>query len=603
MKIKQIKQKKPKKKINKNTTNNRESLIAVKDNNNNNNNNNNNRTDKITGTFQSTRQGYAFLCPDTQKEPDIFIPADKIGDAVQGDRVAVKISRKRSGKRREGEVVSIIKSAKLKLEEREEFPSKVLKELEKLPNEEDIVSIAEREGRRDLRETTIVTIDPETARDIDDGISLSMLPEGGYILGVHIADVSHYVREGTALHREALKRATSIYLVDRVIHMLPPLLSQNLCSLREQRERLAVSVEMELNHRGDVENYTIFPSLIKVKHGLSYKQVEEFIVGDKEASKSSLSGLLSAMDDLALMLKQKRVKKGALDLNVPETKVVLDDSGKPVSVDRKTPGRAESIIEEFMLMANEVVAEHFSREGVPFIYRVHPQPTEEKMIIFRNILSLIGIKVPGDLRKIKPRKIQGILEEVRGTPLDRTVNYILLRSLPQAYYSVINEPHFGLASKYYTHFTSPIRRFPDMQIHAIIKEHVNGGISEKRVDWLQENLTSRAEHSSRMERVAMEAERDSVDHKKIEFMEGKEGEEYCGVISGVTSFGLFVELENTVEGLILLEDLTDDYYRYFEGLMMVRGKKTRKQYRLGDPVKVLVDKVDSVKNTVYFKLN
>lgn len=560
-----------------------------------------NRSDKVNGTFQSTRQGYAFLCPDARKEPDIFIPADKIGKAAQGDRVSVQISGKRTGKRREGEVVSIIKTAESKLIEKEVFPKKVLKELDNLPGEEEIVSIAKEEGRRDLRDMTIVTVDPESARDIDDGISLENRPGGGYTLGVHIADVSYYVREGTALHREVLQRATSTYLVDRVIHMLPPLLSQNLCSLHEQKDRLAFSVMMELSEKGKVENYSIFPSLVKVTRGLTYKQVEDLITG-KDEKLASLSGIVKAMDKLALQLKDKRIKRGALNLNVPETNIVLDDAGKPLLVERKEPGRAESIIEEFMLMANETVAGHMSGKKIPFIYRVHPRPTQEKMIVFRNILSLIGIRVPGDLRKIKPRKIQRILEEASGTPVERTVNYILLRSLAQAYYSVDNEPHFGLASTDYTHFTSPIRRFPDLQIHAILKDYLNGGLSVKRKKWLQENLPLRAEHASRMERAAMEAERESVDHKKIEFMEGKEGEEFHGVISGVTSFGLFVELDNTVEGLILLEDLTDDYYRYYEELMMVRGKKTRKQYRLGDPVEVVVSKVDLVKKTVYFRL-
>ncbi|MFY9114835.1 MAG: RNB domain-containing ribonuclease, partial [Dethiobacteria bacterium] len=400
--------------------------------------------------------------------------------------------------------------------------------------------------------------------------------------------------------REALKRGTSIYLVDRVIHMLPPLLSQNLCSLQENKDRLAISVIIELDVRGKVENYNIFPSLIRVKQKLSYEQVEEMISAEENFTEIEL--MLKKMDELAFMLKENRLQKGALILDLPETKITLDDEGKPLAIERKMPGRAESIIEEFMLLANVAVSEHFSGEGLPFIYRVHPSPTEEKMIAFRNILALMNIKISGDLRKIKPQTIQSVLESVRGTTLERTVNYVLLRSLPHAYYSVTNEKHFGLALKKYTHFTSPIRRFPDLQIHALIKDQLAGNMEEGRIAFLKKQLPGRAEYASRMERCAMEAERESIQHKKVEYMEGREGESFSGVISGVTSFGIFVELENTVEGLILLESIQDDYYQYREDLMMVIGKRTRKKYRLGDSVDVEVARVDLQKKFVYFNL-
>ncbi len=560
------------------------------------------RSYTVKGTFQSTRRGFAFISTDSQKDSDIFIPAHKTGDAVQGDRVSVRVNHKKSGKRREGEVTSILQSAEDQLKAKEEFPKKVLKELQKFPGEEEIVSIAEKEDRPDLRNHTIITVDPEDARDIDDGISLSTRSDGGYILGVHIADVSYYVREGSAVHREALKRGTSIYLVDRVIHMLPPLLSQQLCSLQEKKDRLAVSVMIELDQWGKIEKYDIFPSLLKVSRQLSYEKAEAFIFGETSEDKdeTTLAEMLQQMDALASMLNSKRIKRGALNLNLPESMIKLDEDGKPVSVFPKEPGRAESIIEEFMLLANEIIAEHFDEAGIPFIYRVHPRPTEEKMHIFRNMLALLGIKLPGNLKKITPRKIQDILEEVKGSSLEKTVNYILLRSLPHAYYSVSNEAHFGLAAKHYTHFTSPIRRFPDLQIHAILKDYLRGTLSDERETWLEEQLPQRAEHSSQMERAAMEAERESIDRKKIEFMQGKEGENFSGVISGVTSFGLFVELENTIEGLVLLEDLTDDYYRFYEQLMAVIGKNKGKKYSIGDFLTVQVSKVDMTKKTIYF---
>ena len=556
----------------------------------------------VTGIFQSTRRGFAFLSPESQKGPDIFIPASKTGDAEQGDRVSVKLSKEKSGKRREGEVVSILESAQEQLAQKEEFPSDVKKELEKLPPEEDIEKIAYRQERTDLRDTTIITIDPEDAKDIDDGISIRKRPEGGYVVGVHIADVSYYVKEGTALHRETVDRATSIYLVDRVIHMLPPTLSQNLCSLQSQKNRLAMSVIAELDRWGNVERYNVFPSLVKVSMQLSYERAENMLMGEDEKENPQISEMIRDMDELAQQLKDKRVERGALDLNLPEAVIELDDDGSPISIYPKQPRRTESIIEEFMLLANEIVAEHMSQAQLPCIYRVHPRPTQEKMHTFRNILSLLGIKLPGNLKKITPRKIQNILEEVRDTSLEKTVNYILLRSLPHAYYSVENESHFGLASKCYTHFTSPIRRFPDLQVHTVLKEHLKGGPSEERIEWLENILPERAEHASNMEREAMEAERESIDRKKVEYMQGKEGEMFSGIICGVTSFGLFVELENTVEGMIPLEDITDDYYRFYDNLMMVVGKNTGKSYALGEHVTVQVNRIDLAQKTIVFRL-
>ena len=559
--------------------------------------------DFVTGIFQDTRKGYGFLCLEQPQKEDIFIPAGKTAGASRGDRVKVRLIHKKRGRRSvEGEVISIVMSSADQLKSLDSFPAKVMKELEDLPGEEDIPEIARREKRPDLRALTIVTIDPETAKDIDDGISLTELPGGGYKLGVHIADVSYYVREKTALFREALKRATSIYLADRVIHMLPPLLSQNLCSLNEGVDRLAFSVIMELDPKGNVTKYDIFPSIIKVKRQLSYEEAAQIIDGEKTDFPGDILKQLPLMNELALILKEKRLKRGALNLNLPETQIILDDAGKPLSIERKKPGRAESIIEEFMLMANETVAGHYSKKKVPFVYRIHPRPTEEKMIFFRKLLAVMGIKVPGDLKKIKPRAIQKILEQVKGKPVERSVNYVLLRSLPQAYYTVQKESHFGLASEAYTHFTSPIRRFPDLQIHALIKLYESEKIDEKELKKLEKKLMTRADHSSRMERTAMEKERESIDEKKIEYMEGKEGEEFQGVVSGVTSFGLFIELENTVEGLVLLEDMEDDYYRFQEELMMVSGRKKHKKYSLGDPVNIKVHKVDPESKTIYFKL-
>jgi ribonuclease R len=638
----------------------------------------------LAGTLQGNRRGFAFLRPDCEAE-DVFISPGKMKDAAHGDRVMVRLDDKAGGRRREGEVIGILKRGHTRLvgtlerhgkrffvvpdDERlthavtvsrrdlketrrgdkvvveirswrrgsepprgelverlgpagsprveqltlhykydlpGEFPPPVLKELEALPREEAIAGIASEEGRTDLRELRMVTIDDEQARDFDDAVSLEPAGEGGWRLGVHIADVSHYVRERKALDREALKRATSIYLPGEVIPMLPPLLSEELCSLRAGRDRLAVSVLIELSADGAVAGYRFFPSLIRVAERLTYRQVEAHLKGtgnEKPIPGAALGAMLARMDRLAALLRQKRLQRGALDLDLPEARIILDRAGNPTAVERREMGRAESLIEEFMILCNEVVAEHFAKEKLPLLYRVHAVATAEKLAALRETLAVMGVAAALDFKEIKPRQLKVLLERTRGEPAERLVRYLVLRALPQARYSASNEGHFGLASRFYGHFTSPIRRYPDLVVHRILKEYLaRGGLEEGRLASLQVRLPVIAQHASERERVAMEAERAGEDLKKAQYMAGKLGEVYPGIISGVTNFGIFVELDNTVEGMIPLGDLDDDYYVYHEKQAALVGERTRRKYRLGDPLPVRVVKVNTGDGRITFNL-
>lgn len=636
----------------------------------------------LVGTLQRHTQGYAFLLPEAPGEADVFIPADKLAGAMHRDRVIVRLVKQSQGnKRREGEVVRVLKRAntqvvgtyfgnRLKgkvipddpcltkaiqvaqgniipakggdkvlvtitrwpepsnsypqgkivevlgtpdlpgvditsIQRKYGFPSGfppgVLKEAGKL-DEGDIERTAREEGRLDLTELPLVTIDGEDARDLDDAVSLERKEEGGYRLGVHIADVSYYVQEGSALDREAFRRGTSVYLPDRVIPMFPPRLSNEICSLNPGLPRLAISVLMDLGERVEILSYCIQPSLIRVKERMTYTGVNSILAGD-ETLRGKYGFLVQTLQDmsyLAGLLKEKRLKRGALDFNLPEARVKLDEKGRPLEIIVSRGGEAESIIEEFMLLCNEVIATHFYRQKIPFIYRIHESPEEDKLYVLRDFLSLFNLKLKGNLSDISPKQLQKIMEEVKGTPQERIVNYVLLRSLPQARYSDSPVGHFGLATRYYTHFTSPIRRYPDLIAHRILRRTLKGNLTPAEKRRLKEILPRIAQHSSEQERLAMEAERESTDLKKIEFMEGKEGQEFEGTISGVTSFGFFVELENTVEGLVHVSRLEDDYYYFDEKRYTLRGETTGKEYRLGDKVRVRLEKVDSKTRSLDF---
>ncbi len=487
-----------------------------------------------------------------------------------------------------------------------EFPTRALKELNTLPSEAEILQVASEEKRADLRNLFMVTIDGVEAKDFDDAVSLELLPEEGYRLGVHIADVSHYVYEGKPLDKEALKRSTSTYLVDRAVHMLPPLLSENLCSLKAGEDRLAVSAFIDLTFAGDLQGYRFTPSLVRVARRLTYPQVEAHLAGEKwvDSEGAAPGEMLEQMDRLAALLRQKRLRRGALDLDIPEPQFILDKAGKVTEIKRRLQGRSESLIEEFMILANEVVAAHFAREKLPLIYRIHAVPTDEKLAALRETLLRLGDETAAETRQFKPHHLRLLLEKSRGRAAEVLIRYLVLRSLPQARYSIANEGHFGLASRYYCHFTAPIRRYPDLVVHRLLKESLTpGGLTEKRQSILQSRLPAIAEHASEREREAMEAERASEDIKKAEYMVEKLGEVFPGIINGVTNFGLFVELENTVEGMIPLSDLDDDYYVYQENAAAVIGERTRKTYRLGDPIRVKVIRVDSAAGKIAFALD
>ncbi|MDO9534245.1 MAG: ribonuclease R [Bacillota bacterium] len=480
------------------------------------------------------------------------------------------------------------------------FPEKVLKELQNLDRNQ-IPQDLSHEKREDLRSLPMVTIDGADAKDLDDAVSLQR-NGSGYSLGVHIADVGYYVKEGSALDREAAKRATSVYLPDRVIPMFPPLLSNDICSLNPGALRLAMSVIMEIREDGKLESYRFFPSLISVDKRMTYDAVNGILEGDQNLKEEYTDFVQTFLDmaELADVLKEKRLKRGALDFNFPEAKITLDEQGRPIEIKVRRGGRSESIIEEFMLICNEVVATHFDRAKVPFVYRVHERPDEEKLYALRDFLTIFDIKLKGDLSKITPGYFHKVMADVKGTPVEKIINHVLLRSLPVARYSESSLGHFGLAAPFYTHFTSPIRRYPDLLVHRILRSSLNDTLTKTESRRLANKLPQLVQHCSTQERVSMEAERECLDLKKVEFMEGKEGSEFAGTISGVTSFGFFVELDNTVEGLVHVTRMTDDYYIFDEKRYSLVGERTRKAYRLGDSVKVRLDKIDKEARTIHF---
>jgi len=568
---------------------------------------------RVVGTFKKTHRR-AFVEPDESRLGwDIMVPRGEFKGARPGDKVLVEITkwpeRLRGPYGRVIEVlgpsgapgVDILALCK-KYRLPEEFPPQVTAEVARL----DEISAKDLEGRRDLRGLTMVTIDGEDAKDLDDAVSLEVLSKERYRLGVHIADVGYYVREGTALDKEALERGTSVYLVDRVIPMLPPRLSNEICSLNPGVDRLAMSVIMDIDGRGQVLHYEIFPSIIKINARMTYEAVRKILVDEDPLEIEryrSLVNMFRHMKELCLILRKKRFQRGAIDFNLPELKVELDDKGKPVKLIKQRHTIAEKIIEEFMIVTNETVAQHFYYLDIPFVYRVHEEPDVKKIIALNEFLSNFNYRVKGTASKVHPRAMQEVLESVKGKPEERLINTVVLRSMKQAFYGPVNLGHFGLASECYTHFTSPIRRYPDLTIHRIIREVITGGgLSERRKEELYELLPLVAERSSERERTAIEAERESVEMKSVEYMKRKIGEVFPGVISGITNFGMFVELENLVEGLVHLSSINDDYYFYEEESYTLVGEHTRKRFRIGDRVKVKVIRVDVGERRVDFEL-
>ncbi|HHV66003.1 MAG TPA: ribonuclease R, partial [Peptococcaceae bacterium] len=514
----------------------------------------------VVGTFESSRY-FGFVVPDDKRiSGDIFVPRDEFNGAKSGDKVVVEIVKWPEKRRNaEGKVIevignvndpgtdilSIMKSFKLS----ETFPDDVLKQVDKIP---DTVTEDMLKGRRDLRQLRMVTIDGEDAKDLDDAVSIERLPEGKYRLGVHIADVSYYVTEGSPLDREALARGTSVYLVDRVIPMLPQKLSNGICSLNPGVDRLSFSVMMNIDKTGKVVDYEIFPSVINVNERMTYTNVYKILEENDEDLIKRYDYLVDdfkTMKELALILRKKRMSRGSIDFDFPEAKVTVDENGKPIEIKKYELTIANKIIEEFMLVCNETVAEHFFWANVPFVYRIHEEPDTEKMEAFSEFVHNLGYSVKG-INKIHPRALQDLLEKVKGSKVERIISTVMLRSLQKARYSSQHYGHFGLAAKFYCHFTSPIRRYPDLIIHRIMKEYFEGKISSDREDYLNKVLPDIARQCSERERAAEDAERETENLKKVEYMKEREGEIFRGVISNVTSFGMFVELENTVEGLV-----------------------------------------------------
>ena len=567
---------------------------------------------QVVCTYQLNKN-FGFAVPDNPKfGSDIFIPLERSKGAVNGHKVVVEITQYgKKGKNPEGKVVeilghindpgvdilSIVRAYGLPVE----FDPKVMTQVEHVAKP---VSEADMAGRKDLRDWQMVTIDGEDAKDLDDAVSLTMDHEN-YILGVHIADVSNYVQEHSALDTEALKRGTSVYLVDRVIPMLPHALSNGICSLNQGEERLALSCIMTVNPKGEIIDHTITESVICVDRRMTYTNVKKILADhDPEvmAEYEPLVPMFEKMAELAAILRKKRMKRGSIDFDFPETKVILDKNGNPVDIRPYDRNVATKLIEDFMLAANETVAAEYYWRELPFVYRTHEQPDSEKIQKLSTFINNFGYSLHIGSDEVHPKELQKLLEKIDGTSEEPLISRLTLRSMKQARYTVENTGHFGLAADCYCHFTSPIRRYPDLQIHRIIKDSLRGRLGEKRIGHYTQILPEVAKHASEMERRADEAERETIKLKKVQYMENHIGETFAGVISGVAEYGFFVELENTVEGLVRVTSLTDDFYQYYEEAYELVGEATNRRFKLGQQVRVTVDNCDRIMRTIDFTL-
>lgn len=566
---------------------------------------------QIVGIYEKSNKNYGFVIPDNTKiSEDIFIPVERSRGAVSGHKVVCEITdygkdnRKPEGKITEilghvndpgVDIMSIVKGYELPVE----FSEKIMHQVERVANE---VSEADMAGRRDLRDVQMVTIDGEDAKDLDDAVSLTK--DGVfYQLGVHIADVTNYVQENSALDWEARERGTSVYLVDRVIPMLPHKLSNGICSLNAGENRLALSCLMTIDQKGEVVSHEIVESVIRVDRRMSYTSVKK-ILEDKDEEEireyETLVPMFERMRELACILRDKRKKRGSIDFDFPESKIILDKQGYPIEIRPYERNVATKIIEDFMLIANETVAEHFHWMELPFVYRTHDKPDPEKISKLGTFIRNFGYSIKSRQEEIHPKELQKLLVKIEDTPEEALISRLTLRSMKQAKYTIDCTGHFGLACPYYCHFTSPIRRYPDLQIHRIIKEQIRGRLNEKRIDHYNEILPEVARHSSEMERRADEAERETDKLKKVEFMEGRIGEIYEGVISSITAWGVYVELPNTIEGMIHVSMLPGDYFYYDEETYEMVGQATDIRYKLGQTLKVRVNATDKISRTIDF---
>ena len=564
---------------------------------------------RIVGLYERVKN-FGFVRPDNQRYlKDIYIPEGKDGDAMSGHKVVVELtSYGGEHMKPEGKIVEIIGhvndpgtdilSIVMDMNIRTEFPEKVLNQAVRVGKD---VSEADRAGRLDIRDWQMVTIDGEDAKDLDDAVSLTKEGES-YRLGVHIADVTNYVQERSALDREAFERGTSVYLADRVIPMLPHKLSNGICSLNAGEDRLALSCIMTLSPTGEMTDHQIAETVIHVDRRMSYNGVVKILDGDRETQEENKEfvPMILLMKELSEIIRERRGKRGSIDFDFPETKIVLDESGKPVDIKPYDRNAATKIIEDFMLMANETVAEEYFWRELPFLYRTHETPEEEKIRQLSTFINNFGYHIHVR-NEVRPKEIQKLLGKVEGTPEEALISRLALRSMKQARYTTENTGHFGLAAKYYTHFTSPIRRYPDLQIHRIIKENLRGRLTEDRIAHYNEILPKVAAQCSERERTAEETEREVVKLKKAEYMRAHIGEEYDGVISGVTKWGVYVELENTVEGLVHVADMRDDHYEFIEQSYEMLGERTGRTYKLGEKVKVRVIDADKIQRTVNFE--
>ena len=538
---------------------------------------------------------------------------EDVKGAVSGHKVVVKIESKvNNSNYYQGKIIRIlghkddpgvdILSIAARYQINDVFPDEVISELQNIPDE---VSIEELKGRKDLTDEVIFTIDGDDTKDIDDAISIKKLDNGNYLLGVHIADVSHYVKEGTALGDEAYLRGTSSYLADTVIPMLPHQLSNGICSLNPNVIRLTLSCVMEIDDKGKLVSSDIFESYIKSRKQMTYKNVNKIL--NENVIPSGYEEFVSdlkLMEELSKIIRKGKIEKGYLDFDIPEPKIITDENGKAIDIQKRVQDTGENLIEDFMIMANETVATTIAYMDLPFIYRVHGLPDEEKISNFLKFVNILGYKVNANLKNITPKTIQNILKQLKDKKEYNILSSMLLRSMQKAVYDNVNIGHFGLASKFYTHFTSPIRRFPDLTVHRLLRMYLfNHNIDNQVIDYYNSTLPDVAKHSSEREMAATQCERDVDDMKMAEYMESHIGEVYKGVISTVTNYGIYVELPNLVEGMIKIDQLDDDYYFYDESTFSLVGKRSKKRYMLGEKLEIVVDSVIKDKGLINFRLN
>lgn len=574
----------------------------------------NHKRNEIVGTF-TKRKNFGFVVPDDREfNTDIFISKKSFNKAKNNQKVVVKITKFPQGnKSAEGEIteiiggineagvdmLSLIKEYSLPYE----FPDEVILEAKKVENK---ITKKELQNRLDLRSKNIFTIDGEDAKDLDDAIYVTKLENGNYELGVSIADVSHYVAENSKLDQEAIIRGTSIYMLDRVIPMLPKELSNGICSLNANEDRLCLSVISEITPDGEIVSSDIRKAVINVKERMSYADVQKILDGKNKKVLKRYEKYIEdfkLMEELAKILKQKREGAGSLDLDIPESKVILDKNGFAIDIEKYKIYFANEIIEQFMLTANEIVAEKFYWLEAPFIYRVHEEPDTEKVNALNKFLFNFGYKIKSNKEKVYPKAFAEVLEKVKGREEEMVVSNLILRTLKVARYESENKGHFGIASKYYCHFTSPIRRYPDLFIHRIISKYIDNSyiLNEKNLEKYKEQATKYSQTSSEREKIAQKVEREAIAIKKAEYMQNKIGKEYEGIVSGITAFGMFVELENTVEGLIKFEDLGNEYFIYNDENKTLIGENSKKVYKIGDKIKIKVIYANKQLRRINFK--